>query len=282
MTVLGLSAVGEVPRLSPSTAKILLRRSPLHAWTAHRLGGGERDEPTDAMRRGNVLDRMLLGVGPELVVVEAKDWRTKAAQEARDAAELAGKLPVLVGKLGDYNDVVDAWRSQLADRGITLVGKSQVKLDWTSDGVPCRGILDHLILDEDSATIYDVKTCDDASDAAITRSIVTYGYDIQHAAYVEAVSELNPDIAGRVRMKFIFCETERVNAYAINIKPLGGTMRELGERKWKRAKRMWGECLRTGRYPGYESDQPIEATPFQLSEEMEREMPESDNATTPF
>ncbi len=270
----------DIPRLSPSTAKILLQKSALHAWTFHRLGGDEQAEDTEEATRGRVLDRMLFGCGPEIVVVDAKDWRTNAAKEARDIAVLAGKLPVLVGKLSQYDDVINAWRSQLEDEGIQLAGKSQVKIDWESNGVPCRGRLDHLIIGEDRIFIFDGKSCQDASDSAIQRSVVAFGSDIQHAAYVEGVQENNPDMAGRVDFRFIYAEVRR--PYAINVQPLAGTMRELGERKWKRAKRMWGECLRTNKFPGYQGTRPISATAWQLAEEQEREMPDSDNATLPF
>ncbi len=272
------------PRLSPSTAKVLLKRSALHAFTQHRLGGGEQTEQTEATTRGRIVDRMLLGAGPDMVVVDAKDWRTNAAKEARDAAEAAGKLPLLAHKLAEYNELVEAWRAQLAARDIAFTGESQVKLDWESDGVPCRARLDHLIVTGTGAVIYDLKSCEDASREAITRSMVTYGYSIQHAAYVEAVEANYPHLAGRVTMAFLFGETERANAYAMNVATLGGTMRELGERQWRRAKRLWGECLRTGEFPGYDGSLPIEASAWQLSAEMEQQSVAmvADNETAPF
>lgn len=259
------------PRLSPSTAKVLLKRSALHAWTQHRLGGAEESEQTEATTRGRLLDRMLLGAGPDIVVIDAKDWRTNAAKEARDAAEAAGKLPLLIGKQSEYTEVIAAWRAQLDARGVVLDGESQVKVDWESNGVPCRGRLDHLSADR--CTIYDVKSCEDASREAITRSVVNFGYDVQAAAYIEGVEATYPKLAGRVKMVFIFGETERRNAYAMNVVTFGGTMRELGERKWRRAKALWGRCLETGEFPGYEDSLPIEATAYQLAAEEEAQMP---------
>jgi hypothetical protein len=273
----------EVPRLSPSCAKVLLAKSPLHAWTQHRLGGDEKSEESDEKDQGTILDRLLLGVGPDLVIVDAPDWRTNAAKEARDAAKLAGKIPILKEKVKFQQAIVDAWKAQYVAHDIEFTGKSQVKLDWESDGVPCRGKLDHLIIGPDYALIYDIKSTSDASQAAMTRSIVSFGYDIQHAAYIEGVEANYPHLAGRVTMKLVCGEKEKRDAYAVNVLTFGGTMRELGERKWRRAKRIWGECLKTGEFPGYQGA-PIEASAWQLAEEMERQGAEmtASNEPPPF
>lgn len=279
------------PRLSPSTAKVLLSRSPLHAFTQHRLGGGEESEDSDEKEQGRVLDRLLFGVGPEIVVVSVKkedgtiatDWKTKAAQTARLEASKAGKIAIMAGKLKVQQDIVDAWKAQLVAHDIAFTGQSQVKLDWESMGVPCRGKLDHLILDVSAghADIIDLKALEDASQQAITRAVVNYGWDTQGAAYVEGVEANYPALAGRVRYRLVCGEKKKSDAYAINVVTFGGTMRELGERKWRRAKRIWGECLRTGEFPGYPG-LPIEANAYQLAAEEEAQMPGSDNGTEPF
>ncbi len=268
------------PRLSPTTAKVLLTKSPLHAWTQHRLGGDEKSEETDEKDQGKLLDRLLLGTGPEIVVVDADAWRTNVAKDARDAAKKAGKLPVLKHKLAAQQEIVTAWKAQLVAHEIEFTGKSQVTLDWEVDGVPRRGKVDHLILTDSCAIIYDVKSADDASQQGITRSVVSYGYDIQGAAYVQAVETLYPHLAGRVTFKLIVGEKEKRDAYAINVVAFGGTMRELGERKWRRAGRIWGECLRTGEFPGYPG-LPIDATPWQLADEMERQGVEMTTSNEP-
>lgn len=275
-------------RLSPSIAKILLRKSPLHAWAAHRLGGNLKDEPTDPQQRGRIMDRMLLGVGPEIVVCRnvKKDgtledaWRSDAIKAMRDEAIAAGKLPVLPGKESEYTEAIDAWRRQLRTRGVFFDGTVQQRLTWDSDGCPCSGQPDHF--DEKTVIIDDLKTVEDASDEAVARAIVNYGYDVQAAAYVEGVEATFPELSGRVRMRFIFCE---VNApFAVNVKHLGGTMRELGQRKWRRAKRVWAACLAAGKWPGYENDAPVEAKEWDLAAEMAQQVAAmgNDNDSAPF
>jgi hypothetical protein len=81
----------EVPSLSYSVAKILLTESPMHAYYYHPRLGGHVREQTKAMGKGQVIHKLLLGIGADIVVVRADNFRTKAAQELRDAAIAAGK-----------------------------------------------------------------------------------------------------------------------------------------------------------------------------------------------
>jgi hypothetical protein len=260
-------------RLSPSIAKILLTRSPYHAWHAHSKGGAYQGEPTDAQRRGKLLDRLLFETGPELVVIEASDWRTKAAQAARDAAEAERKIPVLAHKFDAATAIVDRWREQLGARGLPLRGESQVSLLWDSEGCPCKGILDHLILGTATASIIDLKTVEDASLEACRRAVVNLNYDVQQAAYVEGVEANYPAIAGAVDMVFVFAEVEP--PYALNVIRLAGSMQMVGRAKWDRAKLTWADCLEAGHWPGYPSlCSYVDATRWQIQDAFPEGVPD--------
>ena len=270
------TAAREVPRLSPSIAHILISKSPLHAWQAHRLLGaaaGDALDPTEAQRRGTVLDKLLFGVGPELEVLPFDSWRSKDAQAARDAAIAAGKLPVLDAQIVEYGDTVTRIREGLARKGVVLDGESQQPITWESDGVLCKGIPDHVVLAR--GQIYDLKTTTDASPEGIARSMARYGSHMQAAAYVEAVEKTHPELAGRVRMHFLYCEV--APPYAVTVAEAAGSMRSLGEAKWRRAVRTWRECLASGVWPDYADDVVrIEAKPWMLDEEMTKAAPVED------
>lgn len=257
---------GIKPALSPSVAKVLLRKSPLHAWQVHRLLGNTPSEPTDATDRGSVIDSLLLGPGGrDYIACDFKDWRTDKAKTERAAIYEAGHIPVLKHKLDDYVAVADRIRFKLADKGVKLAGHSHVTREWASDGVPCKGQLDHF----EAPIIYDLKTCDSAAPADLPAKMVSLGHDVQGAAYMEAVEVGVPELAGRVRMVFLFCEVEA--PYDVVCAELGGAMLELGRRKWKRAVKLWGECLAAGKWPGYEDCRP-EPPAWALSQDMEQAM----------
>jgi hypothetical protein len=250
--------------LSPSIAHVLLTRSPWHAFQRHRLGGGMESEPTDATRRGHLIERLLLGSDEDIIVVNAKDWRTNAAKEIREGAEAAGKVAVLADKFEAATSQVAAIRGRIGDATL-LAGSRQLTVEWESDGVACKGKLD--IWNSAHLLITDLKTCDDASDDAVSRSIVNYGADIQHAAYIEGVEASGISEPGRTRFHFVHVEPDFGVAV---VRSLSGTLAELGARKWARAKRIWRRCIDTGVWPSYES-RPIEAKPWQLDEEMRQE-----------
>lgn len=258
------------PRLHQSTALVLLTKSPLHAIMAARdRESGVAELGTAAMQRGNLLDALILGNGPEIVAIEAEDYKTKRAREERDEIAAAGKLPVLARELGEKRKVAEIIRAGLKARGVALAGESQVVVEWEDPDfcVPCAGRIDHLTIRQHWIQIDDLKTTADASPAKLARHCVNYGYDIQHAAYTEAIETTHPDFRGRVQFRFLFVESEP--PYAIHIVRFGGTMRSLGRFRWKKACRVWSECMATGEWPGYPSNTQLEAEPWQLTEAMD-------------
>ena len=77
------------PSLSSSVARILVERSPRHAWWAHpRLNPDfAPDRGSDAAAVGSAVHAVALeGEWDRIAFIEAPDWRTKAAKEARSNA----------------------------------------------------------------------------------------------------------------------------------------------------------------------------------------------------
>lgn len=251
------------PSLTASVAKVLLEQSPLHAYTIHPKLGGHARASTDEMEHGALVHALLLGRGPEIVSVEAKDWRTKVAKAARDEARARGALPVLERHHGRARLAAQKIRERLADLGHELGGQSEVTIAWreaTPDGdVWARGRIDHL----DGATILDLKTCTSATAGACVRRIIDYGYDVQRAAYVRGLTAIRPELGGRVRFVFAFAEVEP--PYGVIVAPLDGVLRDYGERRWVEACERWARALRTGRWFGPENPQHFEAPSWLLA-----------------
>jgi hypothetical protein len=258
------------PSLSSSIAHLLVSQSPKHAWLAHpRLGGGapKRSRTLDT---GSMAHELLLGCGKGIEVIDADDFKTKAAREARDAAYAVGKVPVLRDDLSDAQTVVEALKGQLLDLHINLDGDSEVPLTWEEETmhggkVLCRGMLDHLILD--AGVIYDVKTIRSANPKVCQKHMLEYGYDIQWAAYTSAVGKLRPALEGRTDFVFLFCELEP--PYCITPVRPSGSMRQLGSSKWNRAVESWAFCLATGKWRGYaEGIIEIDAPEYAIANEL--------------
>lgn len=256
------------PRLSASLAHLMLSKSPRHAWAAHPLLGGTLvEEPSEEQRRGTLLHKLLLGVGQEIRVVDAADWRTKAAREEREAAEEAGEQAVLLPAWERANDTAAGIRGSLLEVELDLQSvdffTEQVAV-WEEGDIDCRGRMD-LRARSHQGMIADLKIVRSANPATFGRAMLAFGLDVQHAAYTSAVEHLIPELAGRVRMEFLLCEP--FPPYAVcRVRP-AGSMRSLGASKWARAVKWWSECLASGKWPGYGVAE-VEVPPWALSEEL--------------
>lgn len=274
------------PSLSSSIAGVLVEESPLHAWALHPRLGGQSRPGSAATERGSILHKLLLGRGQEVVPVEARDWRTDKAKGMREAIRADDKIPVLADALREYERTADILRVRIADHGIVFDrNNTELTMVWESDGVLSRGRLDHF--DRGAFIIDDLKTCETAAPKKIKASMVNFGADVQRAAYVEGVESIFPEALGRASMRFVFVEVEF--PYDVVVAFPEGSMQELGERKWKRAKERWGECLANGleikHWPGYSVDPiGIEAPAWALTQDMEDQINNMGNSndTAPF
>jgi hypothetical protein len=261
------------PSLTSSIAHALVSKSPLHAWNIHPRFGGNRSWQSREMGLGSVAHAMLLGTEHELVVIQADDWRAKIARDLRDAALAAGKVPVLQSDHDDIARAVKEIRRRLRLLKIKLCGRSEVSLFWletADDGtvVQCRGRLDHLVLTKTRAEIFDLKSARSAHPKACSNHSFEYGYDIQQAAYRSALTQLYPQHAGREQFYFLFAELEP--PYAVTTCAPAGSLRELGERRWRRAVNLWARCLKEKKWPGYaEGVVQLEAPRYALADEEE-------------
>jgi hypothetical protein len=250
--------------LSSSVAHTLVHQSPAHAWAKHPKGGNVRSERTPSTDNGNLIDALLLGGMSNVAELPFENFRTKAAQEARDEAIANHRTPVLAKDMGEARDACVAITWNLRRGGVILDGLNQQTVVWDNLGAKCRGRLDHW--KPEIATIYDLKTTRSAHPKAVANHMLTYGYDVQAAAYTQAIESIIPSMAGRVRFVFLFVET--VKPFATLIAHPAGTMRELGARKWQRACEMWVKCLARKEFPCYgDGETEIEAPPWALIDE---------------
>jgi len=256
----------ERPSLSSHMAGIILESSPQHAWRAHpRLGAKAKSKDSDAKDAGSIRHKLIYGVGPDIVEVEADDWKTKSAQTERIEARARGAIPVLARKLREAESeaavIIDGFPVPLNECDCEL---TVIWLDAELD-IWCRARVDSW--HSPTATIYDLKTCENVIAAASGSVCIKYGYDIQAAAYIEGIETCLPSLAGRAQFRFHFVEP--------GITPcspeLSGELLELGRRKWKRAKELWAQCLHSDKWPGPQIAR-IEAPPWAIAQDMEQQL----------
>ncbi len=245
------------PQLSSSTAHTLTALSPAHTKV--------RRPDTRETELGTLVHALLLGEEHRLFQIDEDSYRTKNAKAKRQAALAGGFVPVLRHKLDEYKLIASILNSKLIARGVDLRrGHNEASIYWTEDGIECRARLDQL----DAPLIRDLKSCVSAHPNAIARAAVAHGYDIQEHVYRTAVERLHPELAGRVRTEYVFCEL--VEPYCVTVVRFGGTMRELGQRRWERAKGIWRQCTAANKWPEYTTDTvTIEAPGWALASELD-------------
>ena len=241
-----------VPSLTQSIAKILLDRSPKHAWLAHPAlnPNWERHEATK-FDIGNTGHSLLIGRGKALEVIDADDWRTKAAKEQREQAELAGKLGILRHQYDQAAEMVLSARLQLSAfsdlPGAFTDGHGEVVIAAEVDGVWLRSMVDWMV---DPTHLYDYKTTDlTANPERIPYIMAGAGWDIQAAIQERIFDAIDPAGQGRRHHYFICQETDE--PFAVVPSELPESVMNIGRRKLDAAITIWRSCVTTGEWPMY-------------------------------
>lgn len=240
------------PSLTQSVAKIILDKSPLHAWHAHpKLNPDWKQDSDPKFDIANVAHMLLIGRGRDLVILDYEDWRTKASQEERKIAVAAGKLPILQHQ---YERAVDMRDSALKQLGACNLGKlfnpahgaAEVVIAWQEKFGWCRQMLDWVT--NDKQTYVDYKTTDwPAAPHAVGRLLAGGGWDVQ-GAMAEIGMAAVKDVT---RLRCLFVVQETAPPYCLTVCELSETHLTMGRKKLAVAMRIWGNCLREDVWPGY-------------------------------
>jgi hypothetical protein len=254
--VIALPGVYEMPSdeyhahaaLSSSGARRLLPPSCPALFRWHR---DNPQPPNRVFDFGHAAHRMVLGDGPELVVIDVRDWRTKAAQEARDEAYDAGKVPLLAAEYEAVQLMAAEQRRHPAafERGS---GKPEQSL-FTQDeatGVWLRARVDWLPESVDGRiTLTDYKTTVSAEPAAFARSVARFGYFQQAAFYIDVVKALG--IADEVGFQFI--AQEKTPPYLVTVFELDEYALRIGRSRNRLAIETFARCVERDEWPDYTS-----------------------------
>ena len=232
------------PAFSASLAKLIVQRSPLHAWTASRsLNPDFAEEYKDEYDLGTVCHSLVLeGDESKLVVVEAADWRTKIAKEAREAAREAGKTAILARKMPQVRAAVKSCHAAIENSELKGLFKGAViekPIMWQEGEIACRCKPD--LLNADRTIVLDLKTTTNAEPNAFIRQITSLSYDVQADFYLR----------GTKAKHFIFLAVETEPPYATSLVALGPQMLEIAARKVDFALSIWDACTRSGKWSGY-------------------------------
>lgn len=253
-----------LPRLHQSMVKDLLK---CPAIAKHRMDV-ERKKATKSMERGSLVDQLVFG-GANFHTVTARlksgkkkgelatTWQATEAQEQAKEARARGQVPVFEHELETAQQVAGAVRARLLGEGIEL--ERCVKQDtilWASRlGVACEGTPDLVYLVPSARggvlrwVVIDLKVGENADPEYLDDHIYNMGWDIQAAAYYEALSSLYPEAEGRGEHWILASDANPPQC--ITFEPLSPAYMAIGQARWERGQQVWIKCHETGEWPEY-------------------------------
>lgn len=242
-----------MPSLSASIANLLVTKSARHARYAHpRLNLDSKDDDhSDERDDGSVLHSLLLGSGDHrIVIVDAPDWRTNAAQEARRDARAVGNIPVLARRLEKLSAVIDAMQSQLSEHedaaDMLSAGRPEATVLWQVDDIWCR-IRPDWLPDNAEAPVYDPKFTSASAAPEDWEKHVWQTYGLRAEFYMrglEAVRGVRPQA-----YRFPVCETHP--PYGMCVFEPSPDVSAWAAEQCDTAERLWATSLESGIWRGY-------------------------------
>jgi hypothetical protein len=238
----------EGPTLSASIANILLTSSPRHAWTKHpRLNPdfvATADEKFDV---GTICHSLLLE-GPSAVeIIDAPDYRTKWAQEARELARSHGRVPLLGKQYDNVKSMVAAVAAQIErlelDPRPLTDGAPEQTMVWDEQGVMCRARIDWLHTNGD---VCDLKTTSRLAVGWDRGPLFDHGCDVQAALYSRGLVTLTGRAPG-----WTWLVVETSPPYGLIPYKLSAPVLAIGDAKVNMALAIWRECLERDEWPLY-------------------------------
>jgi hypothetical protein len=201
---------------------------------------------------GRAAHSLVLGTGAEVVQVEADDWRSKAAREARDAAYAEGKTPVLASEWAQIVAMADAITEHPIASALLNPerGKPEQSAYWLD---PAHDVLRRCRFDwlpeadGGHLVIPDYKTARSADPGTFARAAATFGYHMQAAWYADMAQALG--LAEDVSLVFIV--QEKVAPYLVTVVELDFLSVDAGRKRNDEALQVYRQCTDTGVWPGY-------------------------------
>lgn len=240
-----------VPSLSSSGARLLVSECPAVYW--HVRQNPERKRVFDIGTAGHLMVLEPEAFDSRVRIIDAPDYRTKAAQEAREDAYAAGLTPLLTAEASMVRAMRDVLFADPIARHAFEGGRAEQTMIWREreTGVWCRARPDYL--PPHQRYLVDYKTSTSANPRQFERALWDYGYFQQAAWYLDGAEHA----LGARPERFAFVVQSKKAPYLVSVCWVATEALEWGEVLNQHARRIFADCLRTGDWPAYRPDAPV-------------------------
>jgi hypothetical protein len=196
---------------------------------------------------GTAAHTVILGNGPELVVVDAKRWDTDEIKARVAAIRADGNVPLKPEARQRIDDMAEALarHPEASDLLTPGSGIAEQSAFWQDDnGIWHRARFDWLRPDD----IVDYKTARSVHPDAVAKAVSEHGYHQQQAWYRRIAVELGL-IPPSGAFKFVL--QEKQPPYLVTVAELDFPAQVIGAELNDRALHAYAMCLSTGHWPAY-------------------------------
>lgn len=261
----GVHQLTDEEYFAPELARVTL--SSTGARTLLKPGGPARykhqlDAGTVEVKReydlGHAVHTLVLGSGPEPVAVvgtgkDPESWRTDADKAKVAKLRAEGKVPLRPADMVIAHAMAAAVKDHPIAAKLLRWGEPERTLIWQCPitKVQCRAKADWLRRDG----ITDLKTCESADADAQSKAAVNYGYAIQAAFYLRGFRLLGLDAFRQREPFFAHVAVEKEPPYLVHVTQLDAAAVAWGDRQVGKALEIYRDCIESGAWPGYPTDE---------------------------
>lgn len=293
------------PELSSTMVRHLLPPSCPALYKQWREDG---DEPKKAWDIGSAAHKLVLGVGPELEIVEGDGklgpevWNTDKARAKVAAVRERGAVPLKPSEHETVHSMAKALREHPIASALFIprgkpdlgyergTGDAEVTVIWQDQqtGVHCRALIDYLpyftvvdskgqpartpALPSSRLLIPDYKTTGKeygASPEQINKAMADRGYFIQMAWYLMGLRAVG---YARDNAEALLVVQETRKPYLVTVAQPDPTAMRMGAIRCRQALDLYAECVRDNRWPGYSDDVVLAELPPWETKELKGEV----------
>jgi len=240
------------PSISRSMAVDIVTTCPAKAWHKSYLNPDREPENKKAFDLGHA--GHLIVLEPDLwaekvVEIIADDYRTKAAQQARDEAYLANKIPLLPHHKAQIIGMHKALMAHPLAKKAFVDGKAEqtIVARDPETGLWLKARCDWLRSVSGTAMMLDYKTTTNAHPDEFAKRVWDKGYYIQDPWY-RAVYEL---ATGEPVESFLYVVQEIDAPHCVSINHVKQQDVDWGHLQMRRAIDKFAECMASGHWPDY-------------------------------
>jgi exodeoxyribonuclease VIII len=225
------------------------RKSPLHFQIARSF----QRKPTEALQFGRVVHTLVLE--PEkfwneyACLSDDVDLRTTAGKNMKkDAVERhPGKTIIRNAEFKAAEKIAENVKAHSKITPFLARAKREISIKWNIDEIPCKGRIDAYV--QSHGVILDLKTTQNVTTRAFSKSIWQYGYHYQAAWYQRGLQAL-----GLPANKFVFIAVEASSPYGVRVYELDDDVLAAAQKRIDEWLIIYQMCESTKSWPCYTQD----------------------------